>query len=227
VTKQLRFGYKGDRIELPVHVDWRSNDLDVQDGHWETFSTNLRRKVRLRYGSELYDRILAVTGAFPVRREICTDVIFHGSRKPENPFGFGVLSLWGGRPDDRQSRPREGWNFALTWYYSKYTAVGMEFSYRKGLRAPTWVASYKNWDLRAGELQKLRIVTYPLSSQGTGQTVLCQKMKWWRDSEKEPSDWMTLHETETCRLPPGDFAVALIAHNCSVEFGNIDVLYPE
>jgi hypothetical protein len=71
----------------------------------------------------LYDRAVAITGTFPTEREIYAELIFRGSYNRAQPFGFGVSPLWGAKPENHAKCPRDGWNFALTWYHSKYAAA--------------------------------------------------------------------------------------------------------
>lgn len=51
-----------------------------------------------------------------------------------------------------------------------------------------------------------------------------QRMKWWRIDSPEPDNWMTLTDQSGGRLPAADYGVALVAHRCQVEFGQVRVL---
>lgn len=119
--------------------------------------------VRPTRGVEAYDRILIVTGSFSGARRIKTDIIYRGRGNSEERrfFGFGVLPMWGGRPDTDPSRPRRGWNFSLCWYYSKYGALGSEFSYKLGNREEQWVSAYQNITLQPGQKFFLEIEVWP------------------------------------------------------------------
>lgn len=226
VSHVFEFDYDDAPVDLPVKVNWADCEVDAQDGIWERFEGDLGPSLRLLSGHERYDRIVAVTGAFPIEREIFAELIFR-SRKNRRPFGFGVLSLWGGRPDSRPDCGREGWNFAIAWYYSNYAAVGMEFSYRSGVEDPSWVATYRDWDLRPGERQRLRIVTSLNECNADDDPHIRQRLKWWNSAEEEPDEWMELSDIHGCRLPIAEYGVALIAHNCSVEFGNVSIRQPD
>ncbi|NIA31963.1 MAG: twin-arginine translocation signal domain-containing protein, partial [Actinobacteria bacterium] len=104
------FEYDPGPIHLPVVRDWAQGDLDVQDGYWKVVEKKGVHRVRLKRGFENYDRIVVVTGAFPQGRRVETDLIFR--RNEGNPFGFGILPLWGGRPDDEGVTPSRGWDFS-------------------------------------------------------------------------------------------------------------------
>jgi hypothetical protein len=51
-----------------------------------------------------------------------------------------------------------------------------------------------------------------------------QRVKIWPDSQPEPDEWIVLTDKEGARLPEGEYAVALFAMDCQVEFGPVDVL---
>lgn len=219
--KLVQFEYDPAPISLPLKVDWSHDEFDVQDGHWENFATDSGWRVRPVSGSENYDRIIVVTGAFAGGRRIETDLIFRYNVSGEYPFGFGVLPLWGGRPDDPGVSPRRGWNFSLVWFYSRYNGVGSEFSYKYGDNPPAWISSYRDLMLEPGRRYFLVMETWP-EQDATGHHLRYrQRMKWWPEGGTEPGEWIELADTEGAPIPPREYGVALIAHRSQVEFGPV------
>ncbi len=221
-TTWLQFQYDRTPISLPVHADWSNTDLDVEDGYWEIFDVEGERRVRPKPGFEGYDRILVVAGAFPGGRQVETDVIFQ-RRIGTFSYGFGILPMWGGRPDGAGVSPRRGWSFSLTWYWERYEGVGNEFSYKYGDAPPKWVNSYRNLDLKEG--RRYRIVTASgaeLDASGRHLRYR-QRMKWWAEGEPVPDEWIELADTAGSPIPLGEYGVALIAYRCQVNFGPVVV----
>jgi hypothetical protein len=216
------FEYDDAPPALPVARDWATGDLDAGDGVWEAFSEGGERRVRIRPGHEAYDRILVVTGAFAGARRVETDVTFHGPSDPEAPFGFGVLPLWGGRPDEPGHAPRRGWDFSLVWYYSHYEAVGMEFSTKLGAAPPAWVAAYRNFTLTPGARYRLITEVWPERDEAGRHLLYRQRMRW--DPVDGPEGpWMELADVDGVPLAEAEYGVALIAHRSRVDFGPVSV----
>jgi len=221
--KVIRFEYDPTPITLPIKVDWSSHDLDVHDGHWENVVIDGRNCVRPIPGSEDYDRIIMVCGAFAGGRRIETDVVFRDHVVAERPFGFGVLPLWGGRPDDPGVSPRRGWNFSLAWFYSHYNGAGSEFSYKYGDAPPAWISSYRDLTLEAGRRYFLVIEAWPEDDAAGQHCRYRQRLKWWPENRPVPDEWIELTDTEGAPIPPREYSVALIAHRSQVEFGPVTV----
>ncbi|MDY6949997.1 MAG: hypothetical protein SWE60_00660 [Thermodesulfobacteriota bacterium] len=216
----LRFTYDPSPITLPIRVDWSNTELDAHDGFWETINVDGTWHVRPKPGFEDYDRLLVVCGAFPGGRRIKTYLIYKYATGNGKPYGFGILPLWGGRPDD--VRPRRGWNFSLGWYYSHYHGIGMEFSYKHGDDDLKWVATYLgDYDVEAGTKYFVVIETWPELDPKGSHLRYRQRMKWWAEREQEPPGWMDLADTEGCPIPEGEYAIALNAHRSQVEFGPV------
>jgi hypothetical protein len=222
-TRLLQFDYDPAPITLPLNVDWSSHELDVQDGHWETFTVKGERRVRPIPGSENYDRLIAVCGAFSGGRRIETSFIFRHNAFDDRPFGFGVLPLWGGRPDDPGVSPRRGWNFSLAWYYSHYNGVGVEFSYKYGDAPPKWVSSYRDLKLVPGRRYFLAVECWPELDVAGRHRCHRQRMKWWAAGEPAPDEWIEVIDTVGSPIPPREYGVALVAHRSQVEFGPVVV----
>ena len=72
--------------------------------------------MRSKLGDEGYDRVIVFAGAFSGARRIETDMIFR-YRVETGEWGFGLLPLWGGRPDEPTFRPKRGWLFSLAWFF--------------------------------------------------------------------------------------------------------------
>ncbi|OHB35911.1 MAG: hypothetical protein A2Y08_04035 [Planctomycetes bacterium GWA2_40_7] len=195
--------------------------------------------MRPKPGFEDYDRVLAVTGAFSDGRRIETDMVFRSFKRkasdgpgfPKNllnltndvPYGFGILPMWGGRPDSQGITPRRGWNFCIAWFYSRYKGVGMEFSYKQGDLSPKWISTYRNFNVEENRKYFLNVECWP-EREETGRHVLYrQRMKWWAEGESEPDNWMELDDIAGSTLPDGEYAVALVAHRSQVDFGPVTV----
>lgn len=220
---RLEFEYDPNPVTLPVRTDWSQNDFDVHDGHWEHFWTDDSWRVRPVPGSENYDRIIVVSGAFAEGRRIETDLIYRYNVDEDRPFGFGLLPFWGGRPDDPGVSPRRGWNFSLAWFYSHYNGAGLEFSYKHGGFPPSWISSYRDLTLQENSRYFLTVECWPEVDAVGRHRCYRQRMKWWPEKGAEPKGWIELADIEGAPLPPREYGVALIAHRCQVEFGPVHV----
>jgi hypothetical protein len=222
------FVYVPDPIRLPLTVEWQSELLDVQDGDWETTQEGGETWVRPRPGTEDYDRILMATGSFEGDRRIETEAIFRHHtigrfHKGAREYGFGVLSLWGGHPDEWSHRPRRGWSFALSWYWSKPGGIGNEISYRAGEGEASWVGGYRDFEV-APDVRYRIVVEVRRLHDPRGFDYFEQKTKWWRSGTKEPPRWMILDDRGGGTLPSGPYGIAVMAFNCQAEFGPVRVL---
>jgi len=222
---QLDFRYDPSPVVLPRQVDWEGADLDVGGGQWETFNDDKGWRVRPTPGFETYDRLLIVTGAFPGARRIKTDMIYRGrgNGDKKRPFGFGVLPMWGGRPDTDRKVPRRGWNFSLCWYYSKYAALGSEFSYKLGDEEPRWVSAYRNIDLQQNQRFSLEIEAWPETDMQGRHWRYVQRFRWRQQDSAPWGEWLQLADNAGGNIAEGEYAVALIAHRCQVDFGSVTV----
>ncbi len=218
-----RFIYNPAPVRPPFHIVWDgAGHLDVEGGVWETFETPTGRRLRPKPGFEDYDRLIIVSGAFPGGRRVTTDVVFRKPSTDSRQFGFGVLPLWGGRPDQPGHCPRRGWNFSLGWYYSHYRAVGMEFSYKHGGDDPRWVATYRDLALRSDKPYTIIVEAREVVGDDGNHLRYHQRMQW-REDAHEPTPWMELADDQGAKIPAGEFGVALIAHRCQVDFGPVSI----
>lgn len=222
-TRTCEFAYDSSRVVLPMVEDWTTSELDAQDGYWETIEEQGEHRVRPVPGHEDYDRVLLVTGVFEGARRVETNFILR-SHAVDKPFGFGVLPLWGGRPDRDGVLPRRGWNFSLVWYYSHYEGVGQEFSYKDSAALPAWASNYRSFELRKNVLYQIVVEAGPVDDANGGHSHYYQRMKWWIAGETEPEEWMELVDNAGSPLPRGEFGVALVAHRSQVEYGPVRVL---
>lgn len=222
------FVYNPDTLTLPTQIDWSQQNLDVQDGFWETIERDGEYFVRPRPGYEFYDRIALATGAFPINRRIETDVVFRhdvleqqdrGARE----YGFGILSLWGGHPGSEELTPRRGWKFSLAWYWSKPDGVGNEMSVRIGETEPGWVGSYRSIRLRPDIKYKMIIEVRKLADTD-GQEYIEQRLKWWPENDPQPATWLITEDREGNFSLNGEYAVGLLAFNCQVEFAGLTII---
>jgi hypothetical protein len=223
-TTKMEFKYDPSPISLPASVDWSNTDLDVEEGYWETFYADSEWRVRPKPGYEGYDKIIVVTGAFGGGRRVKTDLIFRNKwGEPDWDYGFGVLPMWGGRPDDRGISLRRGWNFGLAWWYSRYQGAGMEFSYKHGDASPAWVSSYRNFTIEPNVRYYVTVESWAEQDKAGNHLRYRQRMKWWRAGDTEPREWMKLTDVEGAPIPHGEYGVALIAYHCQVDFGPVVV----
>lgn len=217
-----RFEYDESLPRLPLERRWCRTELDAGDGIWETVEHSGEAWVRPRPGCEHYDRMLIVAGAFPRARRVSLDVIFRGSLPAATHYGFGVLPLWGGRPDAPGVSPRHGWRFSLLWYYSHYGGVGMEFSERFGDAAPDWVSVYRNIELLPGQRFRLVAEAWP-ELDARGRHLGFRQRGRWTAAGSEPGPWFELADTQGAPIAPGDYGVALLCHRVQAEFGPVRV----
>ena len=223
------FSYDPSPIRAPFTVDWSSPDLNVDDGFWERFQRNGEWRVRPKLGFEGFDRILIAAGAFRGGRRIETDIVFQGRRETwrrwmgwELPFGFGVLGLWGGRPDDPNVRPSRGWHYAMTWYYSFYNGVGMQMSNHYGPKPDRWLRTYRSYPVRIGVRYNV-VLEFTREVFGEAKEPrFVQRSKWWAEDEPEPVEWLQIRDIAGL-LPDQEYGIALMAYNSSVDFGPIHV----
>lgn len=216
----LPFRYDPQPPRVPVRIDWERPDVEVEDGAWQSFDATGERRVRPIPGHEGYDRILIVAGAFAGGRRVSTDVTFRHAVQGR-PYGFGVIPMWGGRPDDVGVVPRRGWNLGLVWWWDRYEGFGAEFSYKRGPQAPGWVNSYRNLALEAGRRYRIVAEAWPVSDAIGRHSHHVLRAKWWPDGAPEPSGWLQTSDTEGAPLPTGDYGVGLMAFWSQVEFGPI------
>ena len=228
-TLSRDFNYNPAPVHLPLEATWsNSRDLDVESGIWETLAGESGLRLRPKPGFEDYDRIVVAAGAFAGGRRVITDVVFRSSKNDKQAYGFGILPLWGGRPDDKDYSPRRGWNFSIAWYYSHYEGVGEEFSFKKGSDEPRWISSYRNLELQPGVRYRIVAEAREVLDENGRHSRYHQRMQWRKESDGDVP-WIELSDDEGVQIPPGEYAVALVAHRCQVEFGplRVEPLPPE
>ncbi len=214
------FQYSRQPVRLPVTVDWRHTPLDASNGYWQRFREGNAWRVRVRPGYEGYDWVLNVTGAFAEGRRVKTDMVFRSSET--KGYGFGTLPLWGGMPDEPQVSPRRGWNFAITWYWTKPGGWSTEFSYFHPRDKNRFVRDVRPAKIEPGQKYHLVSEAWPRHDAQGQHAGFQQRMRWWPAGSREPNDWLTLDDRE-CPLPEGEYAVALVALRCQVDFGPVTV----
>lgn len=219
------FRYDPSIIQLPRTITWDKpqHELEVEDGYWSVSKgeDNVWRAHPLA-GTEGYDKILVVSGAFPGGRRVETEVIFR-YRAGKGEYGFGLLPLWGGRPDEPRVSPKRGWNFSLLWYWSRYEGVGNEFSYKFGEEPPVWVNSYYNLALQKDVKYRVIVEAWPVVDENGNHIRYTQRMKWWPSSAKEPANWVVLSDDEGSPLPEQDYGIAFICYRTQVEYGPVTI----
>ncbi len=228
-TAAVTFVYDPAPVAPPLRRDWTDEasaqgNFEVEDGYWQRFAgQDGRWRVRPAPGHEGYDRVLIVAGAFPGGRRVETDVVFRRHTGGKE-WGFGLLPLWGGRPDEPQRRPRRGWLFALGWYFNRYRGVGLEFSERVGREPDRSIALYRSLQLQAGRPYRVIAECRPLRDPAGGHLAYRQRLKWWPADQAEPPAWLELDDVEGAALPVRDYGVALVCYGVQADFGPVAVL---
>jgi hypothetical protein len=82
---------------------------------------------------------------------------------------------------------------------------------------------YRDFDLQPDSRYLLLVECRPVTGPDGTHRHYSQRMKWWLEGDKEPDAWMELHDAGGAPLPPGEYAVALVAHRSQVEFGPVKV----
>jgi hypothetical protein len=217
---QRSFQYDPEPPALPLVTDWRS-DLDSADGFWETVDRDGVSWVRPIPGLEDYDRVIVAAPAFAAGRRVMATMLFRGQLQ-DKPFGFGLLPLWGGRPDRDGHTPRRGWCFAISNYYSGHGGVGMEFSYRDGGADPAWAGVYRGLDIEPGQTFEIVAEAWPEFSPDGKHYCFRQRTRW-STVGGEAGPWMELSDIQGAPLPCRDYGVAVIAHQCQIECGPVRI----
>jgi hypothetical protein len=196
----------------------------ITDGHWHITPQGLRPLV------SGYDRVFVIGDVSWRDYEVTGTVTFHdlpivvakGSGRVRHA---GYALRWQGNspvPNLRPGQPKHGLHprGALTW-----------LTYRDGLPLPQrefYPADTENYrayaplSLRLGETFRLktRCVTRPDSAEG--HSVTEYSLKAWRDGESEPVAWDYVEvQTSPTALRTG--ALALVAHEADVTFGDLDI----
>ena len=216
---------KDEPPSLPLTVDWASKDFEVGHGYWESVKVDGEWRARSCPGHEEYDRILIISGAFEEARRIETYMVFRNHACPKNQYsyGFGILPLWGGRPDVETQFPKRGWKFSLAWYYSIRRAVGQEFSYKFGMETQDWIGLYRPFVLKPDVKNYLITETWPI--EGANGLFKCykQRMKWWQEGSPEPVEWMVLEDIQINPLEYGKYGIAFVCLYCQAEIGTVQI----
>ncbi|HUU69823.1 MAG TPA: hypothetical protein VM186_09875 [Planctomycetota bacterium] len=219
---RVQVNYDPSPVRLPVTADWRDGQLDIEEGYWETLDAGGERLVRPKPGYEEYDRIAVVAGAFAGGRSVQAEMTFRGA-VGKRPFGFGVLSLWGGRPDEPGVALRRGWLYGAAWFYSPKHGVGSQFSRKHGSQDAVTLEQFRDYPVRPGVRYMVYVEVRPrLDVQGRPDGYH-QRMKWWVKGEPVPNEWIEHSCPEGGPLRAGEYGVAIIAHRCQVEFGPVIV----
>ncbi|MDJ0517470.1 MAG: hypothetical protein QNJ74_14865 [Trichodesmium sp. MO_231.B1] len=228
----LEFEYNSSDISLPIICDWSKEEdiLDIQDGLWERYQLDNQWRVRPKPGFEEYDRILNVTGAFPGGRRVETEMIFRRNiwwmEGGFRDYGFGVLSMWGGHPDEPLFRPRRGWRFGLSLYWKPIDSLRLEFSEKYGDAQPINKYSPKqDFEPKGGMRYFVVIESLPVQDKLGNHLYYQQRTKWWQEGQREPDTWMEVDSLKEGKsmIPEGEYAVALLAHRAQVDFGAVKI----
>lgn len=218
------FTYDPAPPKLPIELDWENAPIVVEDGHWERFRTEDGEwRVRSRIGDEGYDRVIVFAGAFPGARRVETDVIFR-YRVETGEFGYGLLPLWGGRPDEPTFRPKRGWLFSLSWFFDRQRGVGNEFSQRMGVEPYSFTTAYHDFKIEPGVRYRVITETWPETDAAGQFTRYYQRTKWWRADQAEPERWIVLADDQRLPLPERDYGVAFVCYRSQVDIGRVRIV---
>lgn len=224
IESSHEFRYVDTAWVAPFVRTWEDSNLVIEDGYWNTFqSEDGQWRVRPKPGHEGYDRICVVAGAFDTPRRIETDLVFRHSLDEKREYGFGVMSLWGGRPDEPGYSPRRGWNFAMVWYWNRYKGGGNEFSYRHAHEWPKWVNGYRDIDLEPNVKYRIIVEVWPELDSLGNHICYYQRSKWFRADAPEPDNWIDTRDIEGAPLPARQYGLGLMAYRCQVDFGPVHV----
>ena len=227
----LSFLYDDKPHPMPFTVEWRTAQLDVQDGQWETYDAGDVGRVRTVAGHEGYDRIVLASGTFSGGRRVETDLVVERPvlEGRNQPHGVGVLPLWGGHCDEQEpavsGAPRRGWCYGLAWFYSQAksdggSGIGIELAHKIGNGPTQWCNTYRAWQLETNRKYRVVAEARPTSDAKGAHSGFRQRMKWWLDSDPEPQRWLELAEAKSV-LPDLEYAVGLLAHRVRASFGPV------
>ncbi|HET9062149.1 MAG TPA: hypothetical protein VFO62_02565 [Candidatus Binatia bacterium] len=217
------FTYDPTPPKLPIELDWEHAPIMVEDGQWERFRTEAGEwRVRSKLGDEGYDRVIVFAGAFSGARRIETDMIFR-YRVETGEWGFGLLPLWGGRPDEPTFRPKRGWLFSLAWFFERQRGVGNEFSQRKGEEPWSFTTAYHDLEIEPNVRYRVITETWPETDAAGAFTRYFQRMKWWPADEPEPVGWIVLADDQRLPLPEGEYGVAFVCYRSQVDIGRVRI----
>lgn len=221
VVETLSFEYDATPATLPLLQQWLE-PLDVQYGLWDVVAEGGVRRVRPVPNTEGYDAIVMVSGAFAGGRRVETEMTFRSFDPSTIWAGFGVLTMWGGHNDD-DHRPRRGWEYAVAWYMRPYGAW-VEFSTKFGASERHDVFAGENWPEPAPDSRWSLIAEAWSETDAQGNHLNHrQRMKLWPAGEPEPPEWLETAERGAARIPPGEYAVALVALEAQVEFAPVRI----
>jgi hypothetical protein len=225
-TQELsyEFAYDPTPPRLPIELEWKDAAIVVEDGHWERFqSDDGQWRVRSKPGDEGYDRVIVFAGAFDGARRVETDVIFR-YRVDAGEWGFGLLPLWGGRPENTDFRPKRGWLFSLAWFFERQRGVGNEFSQRTGVEPPSFTTAYHDLVLEPDVRYRVITETWPERDASGAFVRYFQRMKWWPAAAPEPAGWIVLADDQRLPLPERDYGVAFVCYRSQVDIGPVRIL---
>lgn len=209
---------------LPIELDWEHAAIVVEDGHWERFRADDGEwRVRSKLGDEGYDRVIVFAGAFPDARRIETDVVFR-YRVETGEFGFGLLPLWGGRPDEPTVRPKRGWLFSLSWFFERQRGFGNEFSQRKGVEPYSFTTAYHDFVIQPNVKYRVITETWPERDAAGRFIRYYQRTKWWPADEPETERWIVLADDQRLPLPERDYGVAFVCYRSQVDIGPVRIV---
>lgn len=218
---------KNKKWPLPYTIKWSEVEniqdvVQVTDGHWEITTNGLQNS------DIYYDRMVVFGDALWKNYEVTTTVTFHDFIPPTqgpptyNVSHTAIASRWPGHSKDNLQPHRQ-------WYPLGATS---EFRLTAGLDSCRWrifdgpkpnsVRFYVEQpvdDYRTIELNKTYGMKHRVESIGEGETRY--RVKLWPFDQQEPAEWDFSGIEKEENIHSG--SAALLAHNTSVTFGDIDV----
>lgn len=205
---------------VQTQYDWTRGALEVQDGHWEKVSRDGIDLLRPAIGYEGYDKIVLLSEPFSGSRRITARMKFIERQGKYKPYGFGILALWGGHPDEMDVFPRRGWAYGLAWYYSLAKGVGAEIATKYADQPFFQTRSYRSYDVTNNAFYHVIVEAIAATPANENYQL---RMKWWAEGDEQPEGWLHIDEAAGKRLPNQAYAVAALAHRAQVEFYDIDI----
>ena len=218
------FVYDDTAVQLPLTNSWEEAMLEAQDGHWQLVSREGGRHVRPVPGTEGYDRIVLASGAFAGGRRVEVEVTFVSAVPVDTHlYGFGIVPFWAGHTDTSTRSPRRGWSFGISWFYSKYEGVGIEYSRRMGREQQGHRAEFKPLVVVPGSKHRISLECRQEVDEDGKHLRYNIHMTWQPLDASSETISMSLADTMPRPMEDIEYAVALIAHRAQVEFGSVTI----
>jgi hypothetical protein len=212
----VRFVYDDAPPALPLVWSAAKGRTESDHGLWVQQARDGDPLIQPVPGTEGYDRILLLSGAFAGARRIRARIVYLQGSLPHPGMlhGYGLIPLWGGNVDEDGVCPRRGWRYGLCWFYSAEQGYGIEFSNKPGAQEHDTVNRYAAFEPQPGRVERILIEAWPTQDEGAFSGWHIRAKRWFED-EQEPQAWLQFSDSGGKRLPEQEYAVAFLAHRCS------------